>query len=230
MLGQLKILFLMCISFIAPFVFYKFTRFILKAFLKEEQSWKKWKLIMDVNIMVIVLIYMLGVVTVGRNLLADYLTDPPKAEGLQHSTMNLQETTSNSLASEVHVKEGNQLGALLQKPSVPSIKRQEPKTKIKQPKKHRPTLNGTIRMGKSKKFVANWAPIGKGLQVVRLGPGPLKHAGIKVGDRLQSLDGLPLINEKRLLKSRDSIFEGDKVSSIITVERNNRLLQFKLIK
>jgi hypothetical protein len=88
-----------------------------------------------------------------------------------------------------------------------------------------------VVLGNSNRFGVNWRPLGEGVQITRLSNGPLKRAGMLVGDILVEVDGKKVVGEGiKLEDARNDVFHGKRSEVLIKVLRNNEPLFFKLIK
>lgn len=96
-----------------------------------------------------------------------------------------------------------------------------------------PTLSvpvaGTIAMRGESKFRVNWDQTRDGLTVTRIADGPMKRAGLRVGDRLVSVDGQALVDEEILLAARDAVARGKLASARLIVRRDRRSLVYELL-
>lgn len=87
-----------------------------------------------------------------------------------------------------------------------------------------------IVIGDSNRFGVNWSRVENGVQVSRLSDGPLKRAGLEVGDVFSEVDGQPVSTGNSLLKARDDIFNGEREEAIIKVYRDNGVFYYRLVK
>lgn len=92
------------------------------------------------------------------------------------------------------------------------------------------TIENEIVIGGSNRFGVNWTPVRNGVQITRLSNGPLKDAGLKLGDRFSEIDGKPVTTGNALLNIRDEIFRGIRDEAVVKVYRGDKLLYFKLVK
>ena len=79
------------------------------------------------------------------------------------------------------------------------------------------------------KFRVNWDQTRDGLTVTRIADGPMKRAGLRVGDRLVSVDGQALVDEEILLAARDAVARGKLASARLIVRRDRRSLVYELL-
>jgi hypothetical protein len=94
-----------------------------------------------------------------------------------------------------------------------------------------PTTAVEIVLGNSNRFGVNWRPLGEGVQITRLSNGPLKRAGMLVGDILVEVDGKKVTGEgTRLENARNDVYHGKRSEVLIKVLRNHETLFFKLLK
>jgi hypothetical protein len=98
------------------------------------------------------------------------------------------------------------------------------------PAKSEPQITGDIVLGNSNRFGVNWKTVVKGVQIIRLSNGPLKKAGIRLGDILAEVEGQPIRNGNYLLKIRNEIFMGKRPGTVVKVLRNNGTYYFRLVK
>lgn len=109
-----------------------------------------------------------------------------------------------------------------QKPDKPVQEQQPPETQ-------EPEYTYIV-LGNSNRFGVNWNTVAGGVQISRLSDGPLKQAGIRIGDTLSEVDGTPITNGNRLLQVRNRIFNGRKDEAVIKVVRDGEIIYFKLVK
>lgn len=88
---------------------------------------------------------------------------------------------------------------------------------------------GRIAMEGELKFRVNWDQARDGLTVTRIADGPMKRAGIRVGDRLVSVDGQAIVDEEILLAARDAVARGKLASARLVVRRDRRSLVYELL-
>lgn len=127
----------------------------------------------------------------------------------------------------------------LKKPATTAIKpvkepplepKETPKETVEPPKTAGPAVTADIILGNSDRFGSNWSPVAGGVKITRLSNGPLKSAGIKVGDILTEVAGEKVGTGDSLLKIRGEIFSGHREDALIKVIRNNQAIYFRLIK
>ena len=93
-----------------------------------------------------------------------------------------------------------------------------------------PTFAGEIILARNR-FGVNWRPLGDGVQITRLSPGPIKDAGLRVGDIILEVDDIPVNGEGSGIElARDEVFMEKRSQAIIKVSRNNEILLFKMVK
>jgi len=90
-------------------------------------------------------------------------------------------------------------------------------------------MAGTIAMKGETKFGVNWDQARNGLTVTRIADGPMKRAGIRVGDQLVSVDGQAIVEEEILLAARDAVARGKLASVRLVVRRERRSLVYELL-
>lgn len=79
-----------------------------------------------------------------------------------------------------------------------------------------------IILGDNDRFGSNWTIVATGVKITRLSNGPLKSAGIKVGDVLTEVAGEKVKGGDNLLKIRGEIFSGLRNEALIKVVRDNQ--------
>jgi hypothetical protein len=87
-----------------------------------------------------------------------------------------------------------------------------------------------IVLGTSNRFGVNWRVIEGGVQITRMSAGPLKQAGLMIGDILSEADGKKIIDGSYLLKIRNEIFHGRRAGALVKVLRNGKTYLYKLVK
>lgn len=93
-----------------------------------------------------------------------------------------------------------------------------------------PTFAGEIILVRNR-FGVNWRPLGDGVQITRLSPGPVKDAGLLVGDIILEVDDVPVKGEGSGIElARDEVFMKKRPQAVIKVQRNNKILLFKMVK
>jgi hypothetical protein len=93
-----------------------------------------------------------------------------------------------------------------------------------------PAISAHIVLGNSNRFGVNWSRVERGVQISRLSDGPLKRAGIRLGDILAEVDEQKITSGNNLLGIRNLIFTGRKEEAVIKVYRGEETLYFKLVK
>jgi len=92
------------------------------------------------------------------------------------------------------------------------------------------TIENEIVIGNSNRFGVNWSPVENGVRITRLSPGPLKNAGLQLGDVISEIDSFKITSGNLLLTIRNDIFNKKRGGAIIKVYRNNELFYYKLVK
>ncbi len=138
---------------------------------------------------------------------------PPKTNHPQTTTHH---NTIQTVPDKKLVKE--------QTPIVPAEKVPEQKIPVDNP------VATDIILGTSDRFGSNWTPVATGVRITRLSNGPLKTAGILVGDILTEVAGEKIGTGDTLLKMRGEIFSGRREEALIKVIRNKQTLFFRLLK
>lgn len=87
-----------------------------------------------------------------------------------------------------------------------------------------------IVLGGSNRFGVNWTNVGSGVKISRMSDGPLKQAGLEIGDVLVDVDGRSITNGNLLLRIRNEIFTGKRSDALIKVRRAGKTIMFRLIK
>ncbi len=243
MLIILKILLVIELAIIGPVLFYRFSRFIARVFLKEETSWKKWRFALRLNLGLVIGVYLFVMAGIGKNLIS-YIHSAPgnnspetsRGETVQIMANQQNKTTPGNQPPKINPQPTES------KPMVPKTK--EPKTvepntipASKKTTTHRERLQvnepasiANIRMGKNRKFGVNWASVENGLKVTRMGPGPMKSAGVKIGDIITRVNGKRITNSNLLLKTRDNILYHNHPAAFVIVLRGKEELSFRLLK
>jgi len=104
-----------------------------------------------------------------------------------------------------------------------------PKEEIETPNPS-PQLAGEIILTRNR-FGVNWRPIGKGVQITRISNGPVKKAGLNVGDIILEVDGENVKGEGAGIElARDQVFNGKRKEVILKVQRDDKTLFYKMIK
>jgi hypothetical protein len=117
--------------------------------------------------------------------------------------------------------------------SKPEDEEPPPTTGDKEPESTEETTTESVNeivIGDSNRFGVNWSPVENGVQISRLSDGPLKRAGLEVGDVLSEVDGQPVSTGNSLLTARDEIFNGQREEAIIKVYRDNEISYYRLVK
>ncbi|MCP5048992.1 MAG: hypothetical protein GY940_17615 [bacterium] len=88
-----------------------------------------------------------------------------------------------------------------------------------------------IILGNSNRFGANWSRVrNRGVRITRLSNGPLKRAGIEVGDILSEVDGRQIQSGNYLIRVRNEIFAGKRPGASIKAYRGDRVFLYELVK
>jgi hypothetical protein len=104
---------------------------------------------------------------------------------------------------------------------------------VKKPQDHLPVppaIAAYIELGNSNRFGVNWASVKLGVRITRLSDGPLKRAGIKLGDILAEVDDRQIMNGNWLIRIRNEIFSGRRDRALIKVVRDDAVYLFELVK
>ncbi len=114
---------------------------------------------------------------------------------------------------------------------ISDIKEEERKrdTEKKQEVLNEIKIEGEINFYNSSKFGVNWISIQEGVKVIRLSNGPLKRAGVKIGDIIIEVNGEKATN-KKLMSYKNKVFKGKLDEVLVVVLRNNKKLYFKMVK
>ncbi len=128
-------------------------------------------------------------------------------------------------------------GTMEETAAKPPVKTTE--TEISKPRDEEPppTTEETITeivneivIGDSNRFGVNWSRVENGVRISRLSDGPLKRAGLEVGDVLSEVDGQPVSTGDSLMKARNEIFNREREEAIIKVYRDNGVFYYRLVK
>lgn len=87
-----------------------------------------------------------------------------------------------------------------------------------------------IVLGGSNRFGVNWKNVADGVEISRMSDGPLKQAGMQIGDVLMEVDGRPITKGNLLLRIRNEIFTGSRAEALIKIERAGKTYIYRLIK
>jgi hypothetical protein len=87
-----------------------------------------------------------------------------------------------------------------------------------------------IILGNSNRFGVNWRVVKDGVQITRMSDGPLKNAGLKIGDVLNDVDDRKITSGNYLLRMRNEIFYGRRTEALIKVYREGKLYLYKMVK
>ncbi|NIM17342.1 MAG: PDZ domain-containing protein [Candidatus Aminicenantes bacterium] len=87
-----------------------------------------------------------------------------------------------------------------------------------------------IILGNSNRFGVNWRVVKDGVQITRMSEGPLKKAGLKIGDVLSDVDDRKITTGNYLLRMRNEIFYGRRTEVLIKVYREGKLHLYKMVK
>lgn len=87
-----------------------------------------------------------------------------------------------------------------------------------------------IILGNSNRFGVNWRVVKNGVQITRMSDGPLKKAGLKIGDVLSDVDDRKITTGNYLLRMRNEIFYGRRIEALIKVYREGKLYLYKMVK
>ena len=90
-------------------------------------------------------------------------------------------------------------------------------------------IMGEINFYNSSKFGVNWIAVEKGVKVIRLSNGPLRKAGVKIGDIIVEVNGEKATNAK-LMSYKNKVFRRELESVLVVVLRGNAKLYFKMVK
>jgi len=82
----------------------------------------------------------------------------------------------------------------------------------------------------STRFGVNWNLVENGVRILRMSNGPLKQAGMEIGDIVTEIDGQKIEDSGHLLRVRDQILRGVRSEAILTVLRGDTVHYFKLLK
>lgn len=93
-----------------------------------------------------------------------------------------------------------------------------------------PEIKNEIVLGNSNRFGVNWRTVQMGVQISRLSPGPLKTAGLKLGDIIAEVDGERVTNGSKLMRTRNEIFTGRKEEAIVKVLQGTDEFYYRLVK
>jgi len=86
-----------------------------------------------------------------------------------------------------------------------------------------------IILGSSHKFGVNWITVSNGVQIAKMSEGPLKSAGLIIGDIVSEADNKK-VNNNSLTRLRNEIADGKRSEVILKVYRDNQLFLYRLIK
>lgn len=86
-----------------------------------------------------------------------------------------------------------------------------------------------IHLGSRKMFGVNWVAVEKGVQITKLSNGPLKKAGILIGDIIHSLDDQFVGRGGILIRTRNDIIDGKRGEAIIKVFRGDEEFLYKMV-
>ena len=89
-------------------------------------------------------------------------------------------------------------------------------------------IAGIIDLAGSNRFGVNWVENTEGLVITRLSAGPFLNAGIKIGDKITLLNDKAISNGS-IVTYRNNLIAGNEIEGFITVDRDSKLLVFKLI-
>ncbi|MCP5104713.1 MAG: PDZ domain-containing protein [bacterium] len=92
------------------------------------------------------------------------------------------------------------------------------------------TVVNQIIVGNSNRFGVNWSPVANGVRITRLSAGPLKKAGLQLGDVLAEVDGKRITTGNYLLTVRNEISRNKRTEAIVKVYRNDTVFNYKLVK
>lgn len=148
--------------------------------------------------------------------------DPPKTE---------KNPKTDSPKAQKDKKPGREQAGDTQ--ATPDQKKPDKKDRQPEVKKATPAqaVAGTIKMGNSRKFGVNWTfQPNRGLVITRLAQGPLKKAGLRIGDALLTVDGTPLTGSGEVLRARNEVFAGSRQKAIIEAVRDGKKFVYELVK
>lgn len=226
---QLKIFVVIIIAVLVPVVFFKTSKFLSKAFLEEESAWSRWRVVLRINMIILVIGYMIGVVIFSRDLFRhineEYFyekkTKPDSAVSLaaagEHRFPAVAAPAPELRHPDVHGDDRDYYQKGFQKDYQKSTPPQLP-------------LAGVIMLDTGPRFSANWESGAMGLRIVRLGNGPMKDAGMRIGDIITHVNGVAASNAKNLLTVRDRVYAGSMNFAEILVLRENITLRFQLTR
>lgn len=86
-----------------------------------------------------------------------------------------------------------------------------------------------IRFGKHRKYRVNWVETPSGLTITNLRSGPLRAAGLQVGDSIVTIDG-EVATDRAMLAARDRIVSGRLVGVIVDIKQGDETIPFLLLK
>ncbi len=113
------------------------------------------------------------------------------------------------------------------KPDQP-IEKKTAEVEEKPPEEKEPVFD--IILGNSNRFGVNWRVVKDGVQITRMSGGPLKSAGLKIGDVISDVDDRKITTGDYLLRMRNEIFYGRRTEAIIKVYRDGKLYLYKMVK
>ncbi len=239
MLTLLKIIFVVAVAVSAPFIFYKFGRFVVLAFMKgeDEAAWKKWRMMLRISLTLIAGVYVIGAISIAPQIFNSYEASDEQAGGTQELHASSNHETGHSLPfgrplvsvqppPESTRREENAEPT----PAPAQVKQPRPEAAPTPPPPPPPTRAGSILLGKNRRFGVNWDALPEGLLITRIGPGPMESAGLRIGDLLTTLEGEPIQGESKLLEIRNRIFDGRIAGAEITVRRGGKEFSYRLQK
>ncbi|MCP4147259.1 MAG: hypothetical protein GY757_05865, partial [bacterium] len=91
-------------------------------------------------------------------------------------------------------------------------------------------ITAEIIIGNQNRFGVNWKSVANGVVITRISNGPLKIAGLQVGDVLNEVEGEKITNGNRLIALRNRIFSGNRAPVLIKIFRNNKTFYYNMVK
>jgi len=233
------------LAVVGPIIFFKFTEFITRVFLKDGGVWGKWRFILRLNLMVVITVYLLVAAGIGKVVIT-FIYGP-----FDDNRILAQQVVAADIDDRLNQDSNIEPGTTLDSKPIPPNEQNNPQKESAAPNsisiktvgktvKHdvspvriedkRVQVDGYIHLGNQRRFGVNWKSVPGGLKIVRLSPGPMKRAGFKKGDVIVSLNGMPISGEKKLMALRNDIVRKNASPVTLSVTRGREEFKFLLLK
>ncbi len=224
----IKLLLVIEMAIIFPILFFKFCRFVSNVFMLDKALWKNWEVFLRVNLWLVTAVYVIAAAGIAINFFI--FLDTSDAGSVAPQVLLAAEQTSPAQPQKIPIVTNSRRLSASQWNREHKVKKIENSRPGKIPFFNNPQATGLIKLGKSRKFVANWIVVQNGLRISRLGEGPMKAAGMRVGDTLTHLNSNPITGEKELLQARDFVYNNSGQEAMITVARDQEQVLYRLAR